>query len=72
MNNLRNRRQNPLTPFYKAKPNTATGATIGAVVLGVLGAIVAGPAGAFIGGSIGGGFGAYYGAKEDRKNASQQ
>lgn len=65
MKPINKKSENPLTPFFKVKPNTATGATIGAVVLGVLGAIVAGPAGAFIGGSLGGGFGAYYGAKAD-------
>lgn len=68
MNNVQKKPENPLTPFFRAKPNTATGATIGAVVLGVLGAVVAGPFGAFIGGGLGGGLGAYYGAKADEKN----
>ena len=68
MQNVPKKHKSPLTPFFKAKPNTATGATIGAVVLGVLGAIIAGPFGAFIGGSLGGGFGAYYGAKTDDKH----
>jgi uncharacterized membrane protein len=69
--NIEKRNQHPLKPFFKAKPNTATGATIGAVTLAVLGALVAGPIGAFIGGGLGGSIGGYYGAKADEHQNKQ-